>query len=91
MTIQTIADITPNGSAVPLAAAGQAVWILVTATGNSIRIGDANVGASRGVKIPAGVPTLIPRCAFTQGGYDLAAVHLYGAAGADSVSVTFGS
>ncbi len=93
MTVQSIADITPNGAAVALGT-GRAVWIILSAkTGNGadIRVGDNHIGAAQGARIPAGTSLLLPRCDFDQGNYDLSQVEVYGAAGTDSVSVTFGS
>ena len=91
MTIQTIADITPNGVAVPIGTAGrQASWIQFVATGTSIRVGDSNIGAARGLKVSATVPTLFPPVEFNMGRLDLGTVYVYGASGSDSVSVTYG-
>jgi hypothetical protein len=90
MTIISIADITPGGTATPLAANNiNAVWVQLVATGTSARVGDANVGSGRGIKLPAGVPVILPRCSFTQGGYNLASINVY-ATGGDSISVIAG-
>lgn len=89
MTVKTIADIVPNGAAIALGATGsKAVWVLLTATGNTCRVGDATV-ATQGAKLPTGVPVLLPRCSFDQGGYDLGEIKVY-ATGSDSISVTIG-
>jgi hypothetical protein len=92
MTPQTIADITPNGSATAIGAAGiKATWIIFVASGTTIRVGDSNVGAARGSNIPTGVPVLWPRCDFNQGRYDLGSVYVYGGSGSDKVSITYGA
>ena len=97
MQLYTIADITPNGSAVTLAsksAAGsptEATWLAFTATGTSIRVGDANVGASRGLLLETGSPLILGvRGDSLQRPYDLTRISVYGASGTDKVSVTFG-
>jgi hypothetical protein len=94
MTIQTIADITPNGAAVPLSTNPDlfATWITLTATGSSIRYGDVNVGAARGALLQTGVPYTIP----APGTHDQARLYLksvlvYGAGGSDKVSITYGN
>ena len=91
MVLGTIADITPNGAAVALSATegALATWIKLTASGSTIRVGDANVGTGRGLVCPSGVETYLPPVAFDQGMYDLTAVYIYGT-GADKVSVTYG-
>lgn len=97
MQIYTLPDITPNGAAVQLSTkvvSGnpiRAVWINATASGSSIRVGDANVGASQGQAIPTGVPFLVaPRGDNTQQPYDLSKVYVYGGSGSDKVSITYG-
>ena len=62
-----------------------------TANGAQIRVGDAQVGTARGAAIDPGAFVEIPRCSFGQGGYDLSQVYVWGAGGADKVSVTFGA
>lgn len=92
MTIGTIADITPNGTATKVSATSIiAHWIQFTATGTSIRVGDANVGSGRGAGLITLVPAFWPRCSFDQGGYDLSTVYVYGGSGSDKVSITYGS
>lgn len=94
MQVYTIADITPNGTAVALAGSGstaQATWINATATGTSIRFGDANVGAARGQLLATGVPTLVAvRGDGAQRPYLLAECYVYGGSGSDKVSITYG-
>jgi len=93
MQVQTIADITPNGTATPLSSntAIVATWIEMTANGSSIRFGDANVGASRGVALAPGVPFAVGvRGDHPQRGYPLCQCYVYGASGTDKVSITYG-
>ena len=91
MVLQTIADITPNSAAVALSSTegAKATWVKFVAAGSTIRVGDANVGAGRGVLLPTGVPFELPRGDFQQQPYDLTAVFVYGT-GTDKVSVTYG-
>ena len=91
MVLGTIADITPNGAAVALSATegALATWIKLTATGATIRVGDANVGAARGVLLASGVPFELPRGDFDQQPYPLTGVYVYGT-GTDKVSITYG-
>ena len=91
MVLGTIADITPNGAAVPLSATegALATWIKLTATGATIRVGNANVGAGRGVLLASGVPFELPRGDFDQQPYPLTGVYVYGT-GTDKVSITYG-
>ena len=93
MTLQTIPDITPNGAAIQLSTvvSARATWIKATAIGTTIRYGDLNVGSARGALLQTGVLTdIVPRDSFSQSPVDLAAVYVYGAAGADKVSITYG-
>lgn len=92
MVLGTIADITPNSTATPLSSNTNpilATWIIAVANGTSIRIGDASVGAARGVVCPSGIPVTIPRGDFDQQGYDLSKVYVYGTS-SDKVSITYG-
>lgn len=90
MTIETIPDITPAGAATPLSATGiKATWVKFVASGSSIRVGDANVGASRGLNIPTGVLVNFDRLDVHQGFYDLSRLYVYGT-GTDKVSITYG-
>lgn len=90
MTLESIADITPNSAAVPLAATGiKATWIKFAANGSSIRVGDASIGASRGLNLQTGVVTTLERLDIHQGLYDLSKTYVYGT-GADKVSITYG-
>lgn len=93
MAIQTLADITPGGVAVPLSGtAGQlATWVRISApSANSgdVRFGDLNVSASRGAIIPKGTSVDLPRMAFAQGMYDLTKIFVF-ATSTDKASVTF--
>ena len=89
MNIGTVADITPNSVAVQVLPAGvKASWITLTASGTSIRVGDANVGAARGAVLASGVPYTVPRIAFNQGSY-AGELKVYGT-GSDKVSITYG-
>jgi hypothetical protein len=91
MQIGTIADITPNGSKVALAnVSTRAIWIDMTASGTSIRTGDSNIGAARGVVLQTGVLSRpYPRQDNPQQPYDLANVYVYGGSGTDKVSITY--
>ena len=66
-----------------------ATWVKLTATGATIRVGDSNVGAGRGVLLASGVPTDLPRGDFQQQPYPLNGVYVYGT-GTDKVSITYG-
>ena len=93
MQLQTIADITPNGTKVQLSSntALKATWIEMTATGTSIRFGDTNVGAARGVLLTNGATVQVAiRGDFAQQGYSLSECYVYGASGSDKVSITYG-
>ena len=92
MTIKTIADITPGGAAVALSndPNEKAVFIDMAASGSTVRTGDINVGAGRGVLLQAGVLcTPYPRQSNDQQPYPLSAVYVY-ATGGDKVSITYG-
>lgn len=96
MQLFTIADITPGGTATPLTSVKGtlAVWVTLTAAkgnANPIRVGDSKVSATRGAAVNAGDinPIYLPRCDFTQQGYDLSKVFVFGS-GSDSVSITYG-
>ena len=93
MTIETLADITPNSTATPLSTNEnlRAAWIIFSAVGSTIRVGDANVSASRGILLPTGVPVPFPPPGtYDQGQMYLKQVHVWGV-GADKVSVTYGT
>jgi hypothetical protein len=98
MQIYTLPDVTPNASVVNLGTAAtsagtptRAVWVNMTASGTSIRYGDAAIGASRGQALPTGVPFLAcPRGANDQTPYDLSKINVYGGSGSDNVSITYG-
>lgn len=92
MTINSLPDIVPNGSTVPLSATTRmAIWVILMVNGTSIHIGDSQVGASRGINPATKNILTLPRVSFEQGGIDLAQIYVYGAAGTDSVSVIFGA
>ncbi len=95
MTLGTITDITPNGVATPLIPNSphiikEARWVQISATGTSIRYGDANVSATRGAKIANGMQAQVG-FGFQegQGPCDVSEIYVF-ATGSDSVSVTFG-
>lgn len=92
MTLATIADITPNGTATALTATAGlgAIWVAITASGTSIRVGDSNVGSGRGVAVATGTTLILPRCSTDQRAYDLSKIYVFGASGADKVSITYG-
>lgn len=93
MRVYTLADITPGGSATALAAptsTARAIWINATASGSSVRFGDANVGAAQGQTLPDGVPFLAaPRGDNAQQPYWLRDCYVY-ASSSDKVSITYG-
>ena len=96
MKTYSIPDITPGGSAVKVSASlptgypNSAVWVNMTASGTSIRYGDANTGTAQGQALTTGVPFLAcPRCDNPQGRYDLTQLYVF-ASGGDKVSITFG-
>ena len=95
MQVYTLPDITPNGvvnlgtAATSAGMPTKAILINMTASGASIRHGDANVGAARGQVLTTGVPFLThPRCDNPQVPYDLNKISLYGS-GSDKVSITY--
>ena len=93
MQLQTLADINPNGTPTRLSATPGtlATWANAVATGTSIRIGDALVGASRGQLLTTGVLSqVLIRGDFAQQPYDLYEVYAYGASGTDKVSISYG-
>lgn len=60
MTINTVADFTSSASAQQIATAShQCRRLWLCATGGKARFGDANVGAARGVELPADVEVTI--------------------------------
>jgi hypothetical protein len=95
--IYTLPDITPGGAAVSLGTIAtqnnmptSAIWVNITASGTSIRFGDANVGSGRGQTITTAIPFLAaPRGDNTQRPYELSKMFVYGTGG-DKVSVTYG-
>lgn len=113
MTVKTLPDITPNGVATPLVVASPNVpvyarWVQVGASGptgvggagNAARVGDSNVGASRGTLIPNSTPAASsPNVALPvqigymiqegQGLYDLTQIYVFAPAGV-TIQVTFG-
>ena len=90
MRIVSLPDVTPNGTAVALAAVGiKAVWVAVSCSGTTGRIGDSGAGASEGLVLAQNAKVELPRCDFAQGQYDLGEVFVY-ATGADKVSILYG-
>lgn len=90
--INPSADITPNGTATALGAAGTlCTWFAVTASGTSIRIGNSAVDSTHGLAIPTGTTWTAPRVSFDQGRYDLSQWFVYGAAGSDKISIVAGA
>jgi hypothetical protein len=93
----TLPDITPAGSKVELGTAAtaagapiRAVWINMTASGTTIRVGDTNVSGTRGQALPTGLPfNTHPRGANDQTPYDLSNVFVFGSS-SDKVSITYG-
>ena len=101
MTVHTIADFAPGGTATALATSGAARWILISVpagNGAVVRIGDANVSATQGVAVAAITTAgsiLLPPLPPTKESnpadslYQLSQVFAY-AASTDKVSVTYG-
>lgn len=91
--IGTLADITGDGSAHKISSTPIAArWIQIVAiTGNSavVRIGDSNVGSSRGTPVAAGGGFMMPPPNSSFPSYDLSQVYYYAANG-DKLSVTWG-
>lgn len=95
----SIADIEGNSAAQQVSpTAVNAKWVLIialTANSAAVRVGDANVGASRGSQVAAGgglfMPPLPPdtRNAQVQNTYDLSKIYFYGTA-PDKISVIYG-
>ena len=101
MTVHTIANITPGGTATRIATSGAARWILFTVpAGNSgvIRVGDSSVSATQGAAVGAAstaTSLLFPplpvnhelRAADQL--YDLSTIYAYGTS-SDTVGITYG-
>ncbi len=93
----TITDITGDAASHQLAASGQARWVqfvALAANGAAVRIGDSNVGTSRGTAVAAGGGFLLPpipnddRLATADHYYNLASIYYYAGSG-DKISVTW--
>lgn len=92
MTIYTLADIVPNGTATPLSTdpAAQATFIDFRPSAAGVRVGDAHVASGRGVILPDDdIHTFYPPN-FDQGPYMLNQIYLWCAAGVTAISVTYG-
>jgi hypothetical protein len=90
----TLADITGTGAAVQVTASGTARWVLfmpLVTNSAVVRVGDINVGGSRGAPVAAGGGLLYPVLS-TQAGdpkqplYNLASIYVYIANG-DKISI----
>ena len=98
MQVYTLPDITPNGAKVNIGATAtangmptKAIIIDMCATGTSVRTGDTNIGASRGVKLSNGATVVAyPRQDNPQTPWDLNLIDVYAGSGSDSVSITYG-
>lgn len=93
MTIQTIADITPGGTATQLSnnPALFATWVTITPSSSTMRVGDANVGSARGALLASGIPYTIPSPGTAdQARLYLSQIYVYGSGG-DKVSITYGT
>lgn len=93
----TIADITGDAASHQLATSGQARWLqFVAPAANSaaIRIGDSNVGASRGTYVAPGGGFMMPvlesdsRESTTQHFYKLSSIYYYAGSG-DKITITY--
>lgn len=91
--IGTISDITGDGSAHRLSTTSiGARWVQIVAlSGNGavVRIGDSNVGSSRGTPIAAGGGFMLPTPNGGFPSYDLSTIYYYAANG-DKLAVTYG-
>ena len=95
MIVYSLADITGDGSAHSLVAAGvpnQAAWVQIGALSTNLssgRWGDANIGANRGMPLGAGYQQLIPTHPSDQTQvYSLNQIYYYLASG-DKLSVVY--
>lgn len=91
--IHSLADVTPNGTAKPLAPSRIAAnWLICSTAGNAapLRIGDNTTNATTGMLIPVNTTFLLPAIGDSQY-LDLAAIYVYGAAGADKASFLYGT
>ena len=77
--MKTIADIAGNNAAHQLTSNADiyATAVYLGATGGPARVGDANVGASRGASIEASSIFTLPPKPFAQGTYQLSAIYVY--------------
>jgi hypothetical protein len=86
----TTTDITPNGTATPIASSGTARWVQIIADPNNsaaIRVGDFRASSTAGARLAPGGGLMLP----PQGqNYTLAYIYVWGAAGTDKVSVLWG-
>lgn len=91
--VHTVADLTPAGTAVKLAATRTpASWVMLSApTGNAadVRIGDSTASATRGVTLKAGTTLLLPSIGTTRT-YDLALIYVFGTT-TDKVGILYGT
>lgn len=88
--VATLPDITMTGSAIQLASSGTAWWVQVKANASNtgvIRVGDANVSATRGADLAAGAAFLFP---YRGDPYALSGLYVFGSA-SDKVSVLIGN
>lgn len=93
MLIETIADISPNGTAMQVAPEpALATWVAIgnpSTNAGDVRFGDLNVSGSRGAIVAKGQTVIVPRGNFDQQRYRLSTLYVY-ATGADKVSITYG-
>ena len=92
--IHNIADITGNGTALPLVAGGvrtPANWVLIVApaaNASSVRFGDSTTSSTSGVVIPKGTSLLTPATSNAES-LDLSQLYVL-VANSDTVSVIYG-
>lgn len=90
--VHNIPDITPAGTATPLASQPtRAAWVLITAgvsNAGTVRVGDTTTGAASGAPILGSGSVLFPSQGATNP-YDLSIIKVYGT-GSDSVAVVYG-
>ena len=93
ITLTTYPDLTGNGSTQQVQSSGMCRWVLfVPLKANSAvtRIGDINVGVSRGIPVDEGGGMLPPVPTDVNYRYALSSLYFYGSSG-DKLSVTCGN
>ena len=92
--IHNIADITGNGTALPLIGSGvrtAANWVMIVnpaANGSSVRFGDSTTSSTSGALIPKGTSLVTPATSNAES-LDLSQLYVF-VANSDTVSVIYG-